>query len=328
MRSITRIVYMLILSLVLVSGGTFAFFTDSPDEILAPFTAGRLEIGIEENVQSGTENWKSGVSNSKIVKWIFTNTGTKRAYIRAKIEAAWELPSTEDETAWAGITQDKGGDAIKYNFAGGNVGRYLIFPQNGFPVEPVEKDLILAAGAVQRRAGTITISRDSTKPNRVKVVINLDPGWSMQPVPENFKMHLTNKESDFTRDAIRPGQFKYKSTLSGDTLECTFDTSELSFNQTIYCAVHLDLLGPPEQAGNLNVSWMQTSDPPWIYMEDGWYYYPYIVKPGESVKLSFKVWYQGPEIKGAKYNIDLDLEAVQATNGAPRALGWPELPTQ
>ncbi|HOB19634.1 MAG TPA: TasA family protein [Candidatus Atribacteria bacterium] len=326
MKSLARAVYMLILSLVLISGGTFAFFTDSPDVPQAPFTAGRLEISIDENVQNGIGNWKSGRSDSRTVSWTFTNTGTKRAYLRARIDAAWDLPSTEDETAWAGITKGEGADAKVYGSAGGNVGRYLIFAKNEFPVEPVVKEFILAAGAVQRRAGTIMINRESSGSDRVKVVISLDPGWSMRAAKENYKMHLTNDESDFTVDAIRPGHFKYKATLTGDTLECTFDTKELSFDQAIYCAVHLDLLGPPEQAGSLNVNWMQTSAPAWIYMEDGWYYYPYIVGPDETVTLSFSIWYQGPEIKGASYNIDLDLEAVQVTNGVPQALGWPELP--
>lgn len=75
------------LAVVLVAGGTMAWFT-AGDEILNNFTAGTLNINVTEVFD---ENAAGNVNPGDQIKKEITieNTGTKRAYLRMKLEPKW-----------------------------------------------------------------------------------------------------------------------------------------------------------------------------------------------------------------------------------------------
>lgn len=115
----------------MITGATYAWFTDSADPIVNEFTAGTVEISAEETVfpaQFMVENWNPGDCAEK--EYTIINTGTKGVYIRAVITGSWFEPDgvtpfvpdpDEDVVTWD--LQDAGnaadwtmvGDTLYYN---------------------------------------------------------------------------------------------------------------------------------------------------------------------------------------------------------------------
>ena len=90
------------LAVVLVAGGTMAWFTSTPAAITNKFEAGTLEIKLNDLVEdneveeqrvpfpeAGFTNVNPGDDYSKIV--YVENIGTKRAYVRVKLTPKWSL---------------------------------------------------------------------------------------------------------------------------------------------------------------------------------------------------------------------------------------------
>ncbi len=73
-----------------IAGGTLAWFTSEAEIAPNTFTAGILEIDAEEDWDFGEEgltNWNPGDCTDK--KVTIKVTGTKRAYVRARITETW-----------------------------------------------------------------------------------------------------------------------------------------------------------------------------------------------------------------------------------------------
>ncbi|OLS02179.1 TasA family protein [Tissierella creatinophila] len=67
----------------------------------------------------------------------------------------------------------------------------------------------------------------------------------------------------------------------------------------------------------------------WILNNDGYYYYTKVLQPNESTTMLFKdkkIKFDGAAMdnsyQGAKLNITIKAEAIQATNNAPTESGW------
>ena len=83
----------LILVLLLVVGGTLAWFTATADPVVNEFTAGTVEIKLIDKFD-GAPNVNPGDCYSK--KIYVKNTGTKRAYIRIKADAVFDGGQSTD----------------------------------------------------------------------------------------------------------------------------------------------------------------------------------------------------------------------------------------
>ena len=81
------------LAVLLIAGGTFAWFTANADPVVNEFTAGTVEIELID-IFDGAPNVNPGDCYSKVI--YVENTGTKRAYIR--IEADTLFTAADGET--------------------------------------------------------------------------------------------------------------------------------------------------------------------------------------------------------------------------------------
>ncbi|OZV11588.1 hypothetical protein CIW83_14200 [Tissierella sp. P1] len=82
-----------ILAVLLVVGGTMAWFTAEAKPVVNTFKAGTVDINlIDEFPENGIENVNPGDTHSKVVR--VENIGSKRAYIRVKLTPEFnpELP--------------------------------------------------------------------------------------------------------------------------------------------------------------------------------------------------------------------------------------------
>ncbi len=84
----------ILLVVLLVIGGTMAWFTASTDPVENKFKAGTLEIEVEETFdEEAAQNVNPGDSYEKLVK--VNNIGSKKAFVRLKLVADFEgLPTT------------------------------------------------------------------------------------------------------------------------------------------------------------------------------------------------------------------------------------------
>lgn len=78
----------MMLAVLLIAGGTFAWFTASADPVVNEFTMGTLDIKVHENFCPPT-NVNPGQCFNKDI-WI-ENTGSKRAVVRIGIDEAFEM---------------------------------------------------------------------------------------------------------------------------------------------------------------------------------------------------------------------------------------------
>lgn len=77
----------MILALILVAGGTLAWFTATADPVKNEFTAGTVEIKLIDQFD-GAPNVNPGDCYKKVIA--VCNTGTKKAYIRIKADAVFD----------------------------------------------------------------------------------------------------------------------------------------------------------------------------------------------------------------------------------------------
>lgn len=94
-----------VLVIALIAGGTMAWFT-SEAEVLNTFTAGEVEITIEEEFdEDAAVNVNPGDTIEKEV--YIENTGTKRAYIRVLLEPTWTFADDEVLNGWGPASIDE-----------------------------------------------------------------------------------------------------------------------------------------------------------------------------------------------------------------------------
>lgn len=71
----------------LLAAGTWAWFTAQADPVTNSFTAGTVEISVE-NTYENVANWNPGDVEEGTIT--VTNDGTKCAYVRVKLDAGWD----------------------------------------------------------------------------------------------------------------------------------------------------------------------------------------------------------------------------------------------
>lgn len=82
------IVSSVVLALLLVVGGTMAWFTSNPEAIDNKFTAGTVKIRVNENGFKNLENVNPGDTHEK--KVTIESLGSKQTYIRVQLTPKWE----------------------------------------------------------------------------------------------------------------------------------------------------------------------------------------------------------------------------------------------
>ena len=77
-----------------IAGGTMAWFSSTPAPVSNTFTAGTVNIAINENGFTNVSNWNPGETSIKNVD--ITITSSKQTYVRVMLTPSWELPLAID----------------------------------------------------------------------------------------------------------------------------------------------------------------------------------------------------------------------------------------
>lgn len=99
----------------LIAGGTMAWFTSNPKEVVNSFTAGTVNIGINENGFADVTNWNPGQTSKKDVD--IDITSTKQTYVRAKLTPSWK--NNDNVPLELKYVEIKFADTSKWVFADG-----------------------------------------------------------------------------------------------------------------------------------------------------------------------------------------------------------------
>lgn len=119
----------IVLAVLLVVGGTMAWFTAKTDPVTNTFTAGTVDIELLENGVNTEgitiDNVNPGDTHNKVVT--VQSLGSKKTYVRVKLTPVWtpatgkELPGTDIVTSYPigadwikGATEDDGGTWYYY----------------------------------------------------------------------------------------------------------------------------------------------------------------------------------------------------------------------
>lgn len=108
----SALIGILVVSLVaLVAVGTWAWFTAQADPVVNTFTAGTVEIEINEHDFEDIANWNPGDTTEKKISVI--NKGSKCVYVRVALEPVWAGVMDEDGNVLT--SQPDAGDNIELN---------------------------------------------------------------------------------------------------------------------------------------------------------------------------------------------------------------------
>lgn len=95
----------------LMAVGTWAWFTAETDKIVNTFTAGTVDVKINEDFEADKAgNWNPGQSIKKEVS--VTNIGSKCAYVRVLLDVQW-FKWGEEENDW--VASDLSTDNVSLN---------------------------------------------------------------------------------------------------------------------------------------------------------------------------------------------------------------------
>ena len=322
----------LTLWLAMVSGATISYFTAQYEVDPIPFTTGTVKVHADAlSVGGMSSDWAPGLDNALDIAWAFENTGTKTAFLRAKIDTKWTITqegTVTSPTAWAGLMDAPEGSAdyAKPYQHGGNSPRYFKVTSQ----TPLPKSIVLAAGADQDEVGEATLSKDGTN---LYIQLNLDPEWNLRIEDGDYQAHLhISDELDFPNGN---GRMNCNDTFVPSSNRFVVPLASVNFDP-MYIAIHLGITkttssATVELSGDTNTIWTLVG-PNWTLGADGWWYHCGIVQPGEVVPLSFQVTLTSLNLdddmtlRGAEYTADLTVEAIQTTNGSA-ADQWPLRPT-
>lgn len=320
----------------LIVGSTYSYFTAGTNASDVAFTLGQLDIEITEQPDSNSlTNWEQGPDNAKTLSWTFKNTGSKTAYLRAKLDSFWEIPDQGHDcggTAWAGKTEGTTPSAIGYHNQG-NPFRYFEFDS-----EETSTTRDLAMGNGQETVGSLAVELiENVSGSVLRFEVNIDQEFDAK----DLHLHISNSKStyDVSPPPLAPGNFKYKNndfTGAGSFYSIEINSGDVSedFNEKMYIAFHISLECESEsdsgettfESGEQNASWEVIDSSKWEKGSDGYWYYSDIVELGEEVVLEFTIEMISLDgYKNAKYFIDLTLDAVQTTNNSLDS-NWPNWP--
>lgn len=312
-RHIATSVLLLLLAAFSIGGSTAAWFTAQSGTAENAFTAGTVRLS-DPAVALGSPAWQAGESNT--ITWSFTNTGSKRAFVRVKPEVRVTHSVTVHlaikvtagcHTAWVEGTRIKPGDWR---------GQYFQYTLGAHTAQqPLVKRIL--AGADQQQIGVVHVWDHD---NVLYIKYLLSGGNKMS------ETHLYAGLAEPTHN--KHSQFPFKATPA-PTQEFLFSTRFI-YNR---------LETPREQiliaglAGtSMPVSWaLCASDAPYWYPPagaDGWWYYgnaggPTELPPGGTARICFEfsvaAGFQG------SIGFSLAAEAVQASHYAIDHV-WPGHP--
>lgn len=162
MKKRSVILATLALALVLTVGGTMAWFTAESDPVVNKFEAGTLDIELVDKFK-GAVNVNPGDSYRKEV--YVKNTGTKRAYVRVKVDSVFDNEELSTDVIKYGVNNILGigwvkkGDYFYYNhvvYPGHSTsplfsGNRICFdgPSMGNEYQGAKLDITIKADAVQ-----------------------------------------------------------------------------------------------------------------------------------------------------------------------------------
>lgn len=306
----------------LVGGAAAAYFTDDV-ELTSPVECvmGTVEIDVKEKSDGGTIEFQElGIGEAK---WEIANVGTKKVYIRAKLNSKLDGKDgdgvEDDPSAWAvgyDVIHKRQEDESSPRFGGGNA-RYNIYTLGYTEDDPLE--LKLGADDIYYEAGTVQVWDDGQK---LYVEARTNDRHHLQ------EAHLYVGSRKPKHHA--PGRLGYRPEIINDHLaECEVDLPKDIEQDKVYVALHAELLKLASGSGGDS-----DGQKPEVYIypvkgwtkgDDGYYYYDKIVKSGESVvfKVRFKVEVEGDW--SGKYELWIDVDAVQASHDAKDSK-WPDNP--
>ena len=321
-----------------IAGITTAWFTskDSPPAATA-FLMGILNIEITgEEVDSDEFRWEiSSEGDCREFTWTIANTGTKGAYLRARLVETVR----GEETAW--------GEGTRFVEEPGNWAMYFPY-QVGSQGSNNSLTVDLLAGQHQL-AGTVKVWNDndhlyvqySTEEAGDEETGDED-GWQIAQlhlaVADDLLLIPTTPSGKNQGNPI-PGRFPFQESFDELVSSTTFEIDlqgtypegalkGLAYDwiddepATLYIAAHADLIGTETSPAAGLVEWSQQEDCSHQWEEHGgyWYYCPDPpVAPGEEVTLCLT----GCPLETGLYQVKLSAEAVQAHPEAV-ALYWGE----
>ncbi|MDO9574874.1 MAG: hypothetical protein Q7I94_07770 [Candidatus Contubernalis sp.] len=294
-----------ILILLLVSfsigGATLAWFTFETDLIQNVFTAGTVRIDDWE-ITSESQTWEPGECND--LTWSFTNTGSKKTYVRVRPDVDMDIDYVYDplyiavhmeinsETAWIGVP---GNDPDFTTIPSGqNWNQYFQY-EPGIFTEQDPLVLLILAGSTLKEVGYAEIWDDG---QYLYIDYHLYSGWYMYATHVYVDMIPPTNHS--------PGQFHLEYSFSPGVQEFSFETP-IPFSNG----------GPEQYYATWDLCQGQSSS--WVLGSDGWWYYgnssgPTAVHSEETVTVCFTFCI--PEGFNGTVEVALDAEAVQSSHDA------------
>lgn len=93
-KRVIMVVSLVALVSLLVVGGTMAWFTSTPEAVENTFTAGTVEIEVNEHGFEDIVNWNPGDTTTKEVSVV--SNGSKKTYVRVSLTPVWVVGEYEE----------------------------------------------------------------------------------------------------------------------------------------------------------------------------------------------------------------------------------------
>ena len=293
-------------SIFLFCGLTLSWFTNeaiTPDSFM---TAGTVDYEITSvMLDPETVAWEPG--ECKNFTWNLKNTGTKSVYFRARLIETL----SRGETAW--------GEGNP--FPGANWAMYFTYDGN-------TKEVKLLAGQ-HYEAGWVEVGEDE---QGFYVTYRAIGEWRIA----ESHLAVATKWEDIPQTVSGnpiPGQLPYKSE-HGLVEEFTYRPQGIDLNESVYIAAHADMVALAETVSASGLNWALSSGTEGVWQQGSpedlsgetvyWWYSCDRVLHGEDIGLNLTACLDEDAPAGV-YTVQLEAEAVQASNNAPKELwaGWP-----
>ena len=322
---------------IVIAGFTMAWFSDQKIPSSVSMTMGTVDVDITDpqtNLIPGEEGkflWNAADGPAQF-SWTLQNTGSKRAFLRARLMEHFEFMTTESHSAW-------GAEADMFEADGRH---QFIFPEAQWMtyfkcVVGEEKTTAFVAGNDHEHIGNVDVAVvEENGQDRLQVNITLtEAGWHMIGAHLQVGTQLSSIPRSPGGTPI-PGLFTWNAD-SADTPALPPNATSYTFSiplpyalgTEVIVAVHASLLEVQayEEAAS-PVIWELTAGCPyeWTLGSDGWWYYCPLggVESDEEVLLCLT----GTLMDGVQsgwYTVEAEAEALRATNNAIE-YEWPDAP--
>ncbi|UNC93469.1 hypothetical protein [Candidatus Contubernalis alkaliaceticus] len=308
-------ILILVLASFSVGGAALAWFTFEAGLIQNVFTAGTVQID-EWEITSQGQGWESGECNE--LAWSFTNTGSKRTYVRVKPDVEVDIHYVYDplyiaikvnvnnETAWVGLdwinerpfittTKNKTHSWAQY---------FQYQPGQYTEQSPMVR-------------GIWTSNNPLTKFNKLGEVLIWDDGVNIYIQHQLYEGSVMTDTYIYVGLEIpanlHPGHFTHNDYMFSFPPNVHSDEDPFTFSMPVPTSN-----GGPEE---INITWElcphQSSS--WVLGADGWWYYGTVSGPTEvpsegTVEVCFT--FCVPQGFNGTIDISLDAEAIQASHDA------------